>query len=57
MRSIEALKLINAGKIAELKVILEDEVYQDSLKTNPSAKKRYAAMKKYFSYVNQTREV
>lgn len=57
MRSIEALKLLNDGKIAELKVILEDEVYQDSLKTNPSAKKRYTAMKKYFSYVDQTREV
>ena len=57
MRSIEALKLLNAEKYDELRSILEDEVYQESLKSNHSAKKRYTAMKKYFNYVNQTREV
>ena len=57
MRSIEALNLLNDGKIEELRDILEDEVYQESLKSNPSAKKRYTAMKKYFGYVNQIREV
>lgn len=57
MRSIEALNLLNDGKIEELRDILEDEVYQESLRSNPSAKKRYTAMKKYFGYVNQVREV
>lgn len=57
MRSAEALKLIKAGKIKELQDIFEDEVYQESLKSNPTAKKRYTAMKKYFGYVNQVREV
>ena len=57
MRSIEALNLLNDGKIEELRDILEDEAYQESLKSNPSAKKRYTAMKKYFGYVNQVREV
>lgn len=57
MRSAEVLKLIKAGKIKELQDIFEDEVYQESLKSNPTAKKRYTAMKKYFGYVNQVREV
>lgn len=57
MRSVEALRLLNTGKIEELRDILEDEVYKESLNSNPNAKKRYAAMKKYFGYVNQTREV
>lgn len=57
MRSAEALKLLKTGRIDELRAILEDEVYRESLNSNPSAKKRYTAMKKYFGYVNQVREV
>ena len=56
MRSIKALELINKGKIEELKSILEDEVYQESLKKNSNAKKRYNYMKKYFSYTDSARE-
>lgn len=56
MRSIKALELINKNKIEELKSILEDEVYQESLKNNSNAKKRYNYMKKYFSYTDSARE-
>jgi hypothetical protein len=57
MRSIKALELLNQNRINELKAILEDEVYQESLKVRPNAKKRYTAMKKYFSYSDNPREV
>lgn len=57
MRSIKALELLRQNRINELKAKLEDEVYQDSLKTRPNAKKRYTAMKKYFSYHNSGREI
>lgn len=56
MRSIKALELIRNGKVEELKSLLEDEVYQDTLKTKPDAKKRYMAMKKYFNYTSSARE-
>ena len=56
MRSIKALELIKKGKIEELQSMLEDEVYQETLKRKPDAKKRYMAMKKYFSYTNSARE-
>lgn len=56
MRSIKALDLINRGKIDELKGLLEDEVYQDTLKNKPNAKKHYMAMKKYFKYTDSARE-
>lgn len=56
MRSLKVLEMINNGQIEELKTMLQDDIYQESLKFKPNEKKRYIAMKKYFSYVNQTRE-
>lgn len=56
MRSIKALELIRRGKVEELEALLVDEVYQDSLKTKPDAKKRYMAMKKYFNYTDSARD-
>lgn len=56
MRSIKILEMINQGRIEELKAELRDEIYADALKHNPSAKKRYSAMKKYFTYIKTTRE-
>ena len=44
------------GCIEELKAELKDEIYKESLKTKPNAKKRYTAMKKYFTYVPSVRE-
>lgn len=56
MRNIKILEMLNDNKIEELKTELRDEIYTDSLKEIPTAKKRYIAMKKYFSYTNETRE-
>ena len=57
MQSTKVLEMLNEGRIEELKALLMDEIYQDTLKSRPNAKKRYTAMKKYFGYVNQSREV
>lgn len=57
MRNTKALELLQAGRIEELKTLLRDEIYADNLKTKPGAKKRYAAMKKYFTYHTSVREV
>lgn len=57
MRGSKVLQMINDGRIEELKAMLQDEIYTDSLKTKPGEKKRYMAMKKYFNYRgNATRE-
>lgn len=50
MKNTKILEMLNAGKIDELKTLIQDEIYQDGLKSNSSAKKRYSAMKKYFTY-------
>ena len=57
MRSIKALELLNQNRINELRTQLEDEVYQESLRVRPNAKKRYTAMKRYFTYSDNPREV
>ena len=56
MKSSKVLEMLIKGYVEELKAELKDEIYKESLKTNPNAKKRYAAMKKYFTYVTSARE-
>lgn len=56
MKSSKVLEMLIKGYVEELKAELKDEIYKESLKTNPNAKKRYAAMKKYFTYVTSVRE-
>ena len=56
MRSSKILEMINAGKIENLKVQLQDEIFEETLKRKPNAKKRYAAMKIYFTYVSSVRD-
>lgn len=53
MKNTVILEMINNGEIEELKRLLQDEIYNDSLKGNGTAKKRYAAMKRYFKYPMQ----
>ena len=53
MQNIKVLEMINNGQIEELKAQLQDEIFADSLKGNGTAKKRYAAMKRYFKYPMQ----
>ena len=56
MQSAKVLEMLNKGQIEQLKTDLRDEIYQESLKAKPNAKKRYTAMKKYFGYVSSVRE-
>lgn len=56
MRNIEILELLNAGRVEEVKDRLRDEIYTEALGTKAGAKKRYNAMKKYFTYINSVRE-
>lgn len=57
MKNTKVLELLNAGRIDELKRALADEIYAESLNSNHGAKKRYSAMKKYFSYHGSAREI
>lgn len=56
MRNVKVLEMLNNNQIEELKVMLQDEIYEEALKGKPDAKKRYKAMKKYFSYCDSERE-
>lgn len=49
MRNEKVLEMLNEGKIEDLKSALQDEIYEEALKSKPGAKKRYAAMKKNIS--------
>lgn len=57
MRSIKVLEMLNEGRIDELKELLRDEIYTELLSIKPGAKRRYAAMKKYFGYHNSLRDI
>ena len=50
MQNTKVLEMLNNGQIEEFKALLQDEIFTDSLKGNGNAKKRYSAMKKYFTY-------
>lgn len=56
MKSSKVLEMLIKGYVEELKAELKDEIYKESLKSKPNAKKRYTAMKKYFTYVTSVRE-
>lgn len=57
MQNLKMLEMLNKGQIEELKIILRDEIYATSLKNNPNAKKRYAAMKKYLKTISDSRPI
>lgn len=57
MKSSRVLEMLNENRIDELKAELQDEIFTESLKTNPSAKKRYAAMKRYLKHIDSAREI
>lgn len=57
MKNTKVLEMLNNGRIKELKEALKDEVYTDSLKANPSQKKRYAAMKRYLKTISDSRTI
>jgi hypothetical protein len=55
MKASKVLDMLNKGMYDELELYLRDEIFTESLKGDHSVKKRYAAMKKYFSYVSSSR--
>lgn len=57
MQASKTLEMIDQGRIEELKDLLRDEIYQESLKKKSGAKQRYSAMKKYFGYVKSSRTI
>lgn len=57
MRAIKVLEMLDKNLIEELRALLRDEIYANSLKRKPNAKKRYSAMKKYFTYADSIREI
>lgn len=57
MKASKVLEMLESEHIEELKELLKEEIYEESLKIVPSAKKRYSAMKKYFGYHQTAREV
>lgn len=56
MHARKVLDMLNSNRIEELRKALENEIYEEALKGKPGAKKRYAAMKKYFNYHTSSRE-
>ena len=57
MRSSKALEMLEEGLIEELKELLREEIYMESLRKKTGAKPRYSAMKKYFGYVKSSRAI
>lgn len=57
MRNSKVLEMLNQNHIEELKAELQDEIFMESLKTTPTAKKRYAAMKRYLKNISSAREI
>ena len=57
MKSSKVLEMLQQNRIEELKAELQDEIFTESLKVKPNAKKRYAAMKKYFTLADSAREI
>ncbi len=51
IQNTKILEMLNNGKIEELKTLIREEIFKDELKRKPGARQRYAAMKKYFSYI------
>lgn len=57
MKNSKVLEMLNQNRIEELKAELQDEIFTESLKTKPNAKKRYAAMKRYLKTISESRPI
>lgn len=57
MQNSKILEMLDKGQIEELKTVLQDEIYANSLKGSPTAKKRYAAMKRYLKTITESRPI
>lgn len=57
MKSSRVLEMLHQNRIDELKAELQDEIFTESLKGKPNAKKRYAAMKRYLKTISESRPI
>ena len=57
MQNAKVLEMLNNGQIEKLKAELQDEIYTESLKDKPNAKKRYNAMKRYLKTISESRPI
>ena len=56
MLASKVLEMLNQGRIEELKIEQQDEIYKNSLLSKTDAKKRYASMKRYLKNIYSSRE-
>lgn len=57
MLNSKILEMLDKGQTEELKSLLQDEIYESSLKSSPNAKKRYTAMKRYLKTISESRPI
>lgn len=57
MKNSRVLEMLNQNRIEELKAELQDEIFTETLKGKPNAKKRYAAMKRYLKTISESRPI
>ena len=57
MQNSRILEMLEKGQIEELKGLIREEIYASSLKSNPTAKKRYTAMKRYLKTISESRPI
>lgn len=53
MQNTKILEMLNKGEIEKLKTLIQEEIFTEGLKSKSGAKQRYAAMKRYFSYIKR----
>lgn len=57
MKNSRVLEMLKQNRIDELMAELQDEIFTESLKGKPNAKKRYAAMKRYLKTISESRPI
>lgn len=57
MKNSKVLEMLEQNRIEELKAELRDEIFTESLKVKPNAKKRYSAMKRYLKTISEARPI
>lgn len=57
MKNSKVLEMLQQNRIEELMSELRDEIFEESLKSKPNAKKRYAAMKRYLKTISESRPI
>lgn len=57
MKNSKILEMLQQNRIEDLKAELQDEIFTESLKSKPNAKKRYAAMKRYLKTISEARPI